>query len=116
MAVSQSKNKYINSVFENTQTNIITITEDKLINKLTIYTTKIKKGNDWIGALGILISIGLTLLTSSFNITFGISGDAWFLFFIFMAFVIFVYFCYCLYNAFKNRTSIQDVINDIKTK
>ena len=115
MAVSQSKNKYINSVFENTQTNIITITEDKLVNKLTSYTTKVKKSNEWIGTLGILISLVLALITSSFKDTLGISGNAWFHLFLFVAFLVFLYFCYCLYNVIKNSTSIQDVINDIKS-
>lgn len=114
MAVSQSKYKYINSVFENTQTNIITITEDKLENKLISYTAKVRKCNDWLGALGVFVSISLAMFTSNFKDVLGIKGEAWFHFFLFMGLISFFYLIFCVYNLISNRTNVKDLINDIK--
>ncbi|MDW9843638.1 hypothetical protein GOB05_27395 [Sinorhizobium meliloti] len=60
-------------VHENTAQNLIAITEDRLELRLRDYKEKIEAKRDLIGPAGIVLTLFITLLTATFNDTFGIS-------------------------------------------
>lgn len=110
------KNKVVTvtNTYSNTSVNVISITEDRLINILTSHIEKIKKSKEWLAASGFSVSLLLVLLTSDFKNTWGIKADFWlaFIFFIFLGSVI--YLVNILYNCQKYKIDVEDIVNDIK--
>nr|WP_281459393.1 hypothetical protein [Pseudomonas sp. P13] len=68
-------------ISQNTDTHIIGITEDKLHRILGEYQRGVVKSQDWIAPLGIFISLGTTLFTTTFR-DFLIGAEYWRLIFI----------------------------------
>lgn len=114
-AVVETKNsKFVNKSISNIQSNIISITEDKLENKLNKHISKIKKSHDWIGAAGVFFTIVIALLTSQFKTVLGFGAEFWFHLFCFGAVFSFGYLCYTIFNAYKNNTNVSIIISNIK--
>lgn len=104
----------ITNTYSNTNVSIIKITEDKLVNILTIHVGKLRKSKEWIAALSFSASILLVLLTSSFSAKWGLSGEQWQVVFILLFIVSIIYFCYTIYNCFKHKVTVQSIVQDIK--
>lgn len=118
---STKDSKFILKSFENTKTNQIIITEDKL--KVILYEHKeyLYDKTSFIAPLSIIISIILTFSTASFNnATLGIQANVWQAFFMmafFLSFLWLVYTFYKLYNAKgKNIVSLIETIKDTINK
>lgn len=104
----------VTETITNTSVNVISITEDKLVNILNRHVAKIKKNNDWMASLALLLSLIAMAITTDFHETFGMSSDT--LRGLFYAGVIasFIHFVRSCYNCYKNRDSVDDIVKDIK--
>ncbi len=114
MARISSEGVNIANTFSNTDVNIIRITEDKLINILTIHVGKLKKSKEWIAALSFSISLLLVLLTSTFCSKWGLSGEQWQTIFILLFLGSLIYLGYTIYNSFKHKVTVHSIVEDIK--
>ena len=65
------------NVFNNTNQNLIRITEDKLENILTKHFISIAKKGEWKTPLGIVISIILALISTQFQDAFFLKAAVW---------------------------------------
>lgn len=119
MASSTSKRdgKFISTVYSNTQSNLIEITEDKLENTIMKFIEKYVKANSWLTPLSLLISILIMMLTSEVNKSlFGISKEIWTAIFIILSVVSAFWFIISIVNHFRFRkeTKIESLICKIK--
>ena len=115
MALNQKDNTQVfDTVISNVSTNLIRITEDKLRNVLNDNIGKLRKPNDIIAALALFISLLGVLMTSEFHDQFGIKADTWNGFFMFLCFASFCYLCFVGKNLWKNRCSLEDIMQEIK--
>lgn len=117
MAASSIKrnSEFIDNEIDNVKSDTIRITEDKLFRKLEGCIPCLSHKNDWIGALGIFVSITLTLFTTNFKDTFGLSSKEWALLFKIADGLAFLYFAYTAYKSYKNTMTVDDVIKAIKS-
>ncbi len=90
----------VTNTFSNTNVNVIAITEDKLVNILTIHVGKLKKNKQWMAALSFCVSLSLVLLTSNFKNMLGLSGEQWQMVFFILLLASVVYLCFSVYNCF----------------
>jgi hypothetical protein len=67
----------ISRVVRNTKHDVLVITTSKAEVVLQRAWKRIQRSNDWITPLALLISIGLTMLTTNFDKNFIFSGDVW---------------------------------------
>ena len=98
----------------NTSVNVISITEDKLVNILNRHVSRIKKNNDWLTSLALFLSLVAMAVTTDFHETFGISSDTLRGFFYAGVIASLAYFIRSCYNCYKNRDSVDDIVKDIK--
>lgn len=63
-------------ISQNTDTHVISITEDKLLGIIKSYEQRLVKSNGWATYLGILLTLGTTLAASTFN-QFILSPETW---------------------------------------
>lgn len=115
MARINNETVNVANTFSNTDVNIIRITEDKLINILTIHVGKLKKSKEWIAALSFSISLLLVLLTSKFEDKWSLSGEQWQTVFLLLFLGSLAYLGYTIYNCFKHNVSVQTIVDDIKS-
>ena len=116
MALDTGKSKYIRNKYSNTQSNLIEITEDKLRIILKENFDIIKKSKDWLGALGLFLTILLTLLTCDFRDTAILTSDAWKALFVICLAISFLYLVWVIVNLFRNRITVDNVIDQIKNQ
>lgn len=117
MAILEEKkeeSRFIAQKCSNVKSDLIEITEDKLIVILTNHFNKVKKSRDWIGCLSVCITVIIALVTCEFKDAFGVSGQNWYTIFFISAFI-FGFFtlkslCYSLFKS----TSIDKIILDMK--
>ena len=115
MAFRNNGNKIaVNETISNVSINIIEITEDKLVNILGNHIIKIKKSNDWIGAVALSISLIGIFLTSSFQDTWIFTKDALQAFFVLILIISLGYTFYTIRNCIKYRSTLEEIIADIK--
>lgn len=117
MAVSSIKrdSEFIDNEIDNVQSDTIRITEDKLFRKLEGCMSCLSHQHDWIGALGIVLTITLTLFTTDFKDALGLSSVEWALVFKIADLVAFIYLSYTAYKSYKNKMTVDDVIETIKS-
>lgn len=117
MAVSSKKrdSEFIDNEIDNIQTDIIRITEDKLFRRLESCIPCLAHQNDWIGSLGIVVTITLTLFTAEFKNALGLSDVEWALAFKIADFIAIIYLIYTVRISYKNRMTIDEVISKIKS-
>lgn len=111
---SKETKTLINETYSNLSTNIIQITEDKLLNIISKHFTKIKKSHDWIGSSALTITLLGMLYTSDFHQTFRFSADTIEAGFIILTMASAIYTVYTIRNCWRNKTKVDDIINDIK--
>lgn len=103
----------VKNVFSTHDINVIKITEDKLENILIKHVNKLKKPRDLVGAISLFISLLGIIFTAEFKDIL-LSGDRWFgIFIAFLGLSIF-HLCKVLWNNWKNRSSVESIMNDIK--
>ncbi len=117
MAVSSVKrdSEFIDNEIDNVQSDTIRITEDKLFRKLKGCIHCLSHQYDWIGALGIVLTITLALFTANFKDAFGLSSVEWAMVFKIADFAAIIYLIYVAYKNYKNRMTVDDVIKTIKS-
>ena len=101
----------IKSIYQNTEQNVISITEDKLKVILLEYKEKNKLFYSWTTPLGIFISCLLATITSNFVDTLGLSASTWQAVFIMSTIGTGGWLIYAIYYAFNNkkRRSLEDL-------
>lgn len=115
MARTSADKKYIRDSIENVQTNQITISEDKLRNKLEKQIKRIKKGSGSLSYFSLAItSIGV-LVTAELKTIYGITPDMWKTIFCIIAlYSLYRFFSSILYAIFRSAT-VDTIVKDIKT-
>lgn len=104
----------ITNTFANTDVSLIAITEDKLVNILTVHVSKMKKSKEWFAALTFSASLLLVLLTSKFEAKWSLSGEQWQMVFIIAFIGSLIYLAYSIYNCFKHRVLVEVIVQEIK--
>jgi hypothetical protein len=91
---------------------VITTTEDKVRLTLSDYLKKMEKKKGWLTPLGLVISLTLTLMMSSFK-DWGLSADTWKAIFIIGDIASFGWLVYAIIESFRS-VDIDDVIAELK--
>ncbi len=115
MAKTSIDKKYIRDTIENVQTNEITISEDKLRNKLEKQIKRIKKSSGVISYLSVAITCVGVLVSTDFKEVYGITPDMWKTVFFLAAIVFIILFLTSGFNALFNKATVDSIIKDIKT-
>ena len=112
---SDESEKFIENRRENIKTDLITITQDKLENILIKHLDKLLLKSKWITPLSLTLSILATILTSTFNDSFGLSKDIWAAIFYILFISSIVWFVVLLIKLVRNykSTSIDSLIKEI---
>lgn len=115
MAKTSADKKYIRDSIENVQTNQITISEDKLRNKLEKQIKRIKKGSGSLSYFSLAVtSIGV-LVTAELKTIYGITPDMWKTIFCIIALYSFYCFLSSIFNAVFRSATVDTIVKDIKT-
>lgn len=104
----------VKNVVSNTSVNVIQITEDRLVNILTIHFMRLKKSREWLAALSFSVSLLIVLLTAEFKHTLGMSPDTWRAVFVILLCISFAYLVYTIRNCVIHKTSVIAIVEDIK--
>ena len=110
----EDENRFISQKCSNVKSDLIEITEDKLIVILNNHFIKVKKSRDWIGYLSVCVTVIIALVTCDFKDTFGVSGQNWYTIFFISAFIFGFLTLKSLYYSIFKGTSIDQIIHDIK--
>lgn len=103
-------------VFNNTDLNLIQITEDKLKVIFGDYTANLKKKGSWTTPLGLIIAIVLTLITSQFQDALFIKAAVWEAIFYVVLTVTVIWFVRSVYYCKKMDTSLETLMKEIKNE
>lgn len=108
-------NKFISEAHENIQTELITITKDKLENILLKYLNKLDLKKAWITPFSVFVSLLVALLTADFKEFLNISKELWRAIFLISCIITFVLAVFLIIKALKNKenTSIDSLMNRI---
>jgi uncharacterized membrane protein YqjE len=102
----------VSEVHLNVSQEVIITTEDKLKLCLSQYLEKMEVKNSWIAPLGVLLTIIVTIITSTFK-EIGLSADTWK-----AIFIVFGIICSgWLISAIMKSTStmtVEDIIKELK--
>lgn len=115
MAKTSVDNKYVRDSIQNVQTNEITISEDKLRNKLERQIKRIKQASGTFSYLSVAITCLGVLVSTDFKEFVGITPDMWKMLFIIAAFVFFYLFLKSVFFALFHKVTVDTVVTDIKT-
>lgn len=105
----------VTNTYSNTDVCIIRITEDKLVNILTIHIGRLKKSKEWFASLTFSASMLLVLLTSKFENKWSLSGEQWQMFFILLFILSVFYFLYSIFNCFRHNITVHTIVEEIKS-
>lgn len=112
----KGENLTVANIISNMEVNVIKITEDKLVNILTAHVQRIRKSNDWIGAVALSLTLVIVLLTSEFK-SFGfVNGNTIQGIFFSGLVVSLAYTIRVIYNCWKNSDSVENIVKDIKNE
>ena len=99
MAITKGGDKIlIDNVIDNASANLIKITEDKLNVILLKNLPKLRKPQEIINPIALLLSLLTTILTANFKDKFGLSAEFWKAIFVVALIVSILYLLYCLWN------------------
>lgn len=115
MAKTSVDNKYVRDSIQNVQTNEITISEDKLRNKLEKQIKRIKEASGTLSYLSVAITCIGVLVSTDFKEIFGITPDMWKMLFIIVSVIFSFLFLRSGFFALFHKVNVDTVINDIKT-
>lgn len=105
----------IDEIHENTTTQLITITADKLKLILLNHLEKVESAKVWQAPLGIVITIVLVFCSSTFKEAFSVPADSWRAIFLIGGVMALTWLLISLWRIRKSVT-IDDVIDVIKNK
>lgn len=108
-----------NQIYDNTKSDLIQITDDKLRNILKDHISRLKKANDWLIPLSITITLLITFLTTDFSKDFlSISKSIWQGLFIIIFIISIIWLIIAIINTIKQRKSIgiECLLDEIKNK
>ena len=115
MASTIKSGKVPNKI-DNTDSDKVIITEDKLYRKLSKHLDKVHKKREWVSAVGLVLTTVVPLITCEFK-DFIFDAALWKAFFLLSALASCVYFFYSICVAMYCRNeSIESIIKDIMTK
>ena len=120
MAIQTSEltgTKFVSKVYENTQSDLIEITDDKLRLILSEFISKVKKSQDWLVPFSIFFTLLITFLTTDFSKDFlGISKTSWSIIFWIAFWGSIGWLLISLFNCFYHRKSItlENLLGKIK--
>lgn len=119
LSISTESNSHkisIQSKITNTSDeNYIVIVEPALKLCLKENFEFMKDSKDWLTPFWIFITIIITFLTADFNKTFlGLNWDNWKWVFVIFLILSWVFFLLGLYKLFKNKTTLDDLMDKIK--
>lgn len=112
---SGNDSRYILDSIVNVKTNEITISEDKLRNKLGKHIQAIKKSANVLAYLGLAITCLSVVVSASFKEWKGITPDMWKMLFIIGTIVFGFLFVNSAIYALFHKTSVDAILVDIKT-
>lgn len=105
----------IDEIHENTSTQLITITADKLKLILIEHLSKIESSRAWQAPLGVVITIVLVFCSSTFREAFGVPADTWRAIFMVTGFSSLTWLGVALARIGRS-VKVDDVIDIIKNK
>jgi hypothetical protein len=105
----------VDEIHENTSTQIITITTDKLKIILIEHLHRVDKSKAWHAPLSLFLAIILVFCSANFKDALGISASAWCAIFVLSGLASFVWLVVTLFQV-KSGITVEDVINIIKNK
>lgn len=108
--------KFVNQKRNNTKSDLIEITEDKLENILLKHLHKSQTINNWVTPMTLFLTILIVLLTSNFKDFIGIQKEEWKALFLITLIVSFIWFCITVFKALScaKTTTIKYLIDQIK--
>lgn len=115
MAKTSVDNKYVRDSIQNVQTNEITISEDKLRNKLERQIKRIKEASGTFGYFSVAITCIGVLVSTDFKVFMGITPDMWKMLFIIVAGIFTCLFLRSGFDAVFHKVTVDTIVNDIKT-
>jgi hypothetical protein len=110
-----TNNPLVREFYDNSQSNIVRINDDKLKVILLENKEMITKNNNFLTPLTLLISFILTFCTTDFKDFLTVSGSTWKAFYIFCGIATLIWLLIELKNIKKN-CSIDDLIRKIKNQ
>ena len=113
VTISKTNSEFVENEINNVSSDIIRITEDKLRLKVANYEKSVAHCYDWVGAVGIIVTLSLSLLTTDFKDRFCVKAETWGAIFFIILIAAIVYGIYTIIKAFK-RKSIDVFISDLK--
>jgi uncharacterized membrane protein (DUF485 family) len=106
--IETPEDRFVNKEYENTKSDMITITEVILENILLKYLTKFKQSHSWLTSLTLVITMLIVILTADFNKDFlNIKKETWSNLFYIGFFVSTIWFISGVYYALKNRNGLK---------
>lgn len=116
LTTSKFDSKFVNQTRNNTKSDLIEITEDKLENILLKHLHKIQKGQSWLTPLTLFLTVLIVLLTSEFKDFIGIKKEVWNAVFLLTSLISFVWLIVTIVKAIKHTktSSLENLINQIK--
>lgn len=99
----------------NIEQDLIFTTEDKLRLCLIEYLDSISKKGKWTTPFGMLITVGLTLLTADFK-EFILTKEQWQAIFIFSIFFLTSWLAKRIYISYNSKKTLEDLVVSIKKK
>jgi len=106
----------IKEVHSNTEQQLIQITEDKLENIFLKQVKNLNIKNSWVSPASILVAVGLTKTTATFNKALGLSAAVWEALFILVGIGCSCWLIRNLFLIYKSwdKSSIPNLIASIK--
>lgn len=113
---SEFDSKFVNQKRNNTKSDLIEITEDKLENILLKHLHKKQKAQSWLTPLTLFMTVLIVLLTSDFKDFIGIKKEVWNALFLLTLFVSFIWLIAGVVRAVKHTKSatLEYLISQIK--
>lgn len=115
MAKTSVDNKYVRASIQNVQTDEITISEDKLRNKLERQFKYVKESSGTLSYLSVAITCVGVLVSTDFKEALGLTPDMWKMLFIIVAVVFAFFFVKRGIKGLLHRVTVDTIVNDIKT-
>ena len=105
----------VDEIHENTSTQIITITTDKLKIILIEHLHKVERSKAWHAPLSLFAAIVLVFCSAEFKDAFGIQASAWCAIFVLSGLASLAWLVVTLFQI-KSSITVEDVIDNIKNK
>lgn len=106
----------VTRTYENLDTEIITTTVDKLMLALRDHRKAFRGKSEWMGPLGILLTIVASLASSNFSPTLGLSASTWAALFIFCGILTSLWLTVSLARLFQSigKGGLDELVDRIR--